>query len=251
MSIKKVIAISVVALAFASANAAPSSYSFSATINQTLAFGNTSMINYFGSGASVSGTFQYDNAGSYVATSSQLGYEPGYSVYSADNGGVSAFKSLQGSVGGFNFSDATGNASIANGTYLGLYDVVSLGSDPILKAGMNSLDFDNPERNFQGFSANGYKLVNVRLFWVDTAGQMVSDTSLPNLLPTRSGRMALDFIQLSDPNNASNVGFYSNTVFIDGMTVTAAVPEPSSIAMLFAGMGLIGAVVRRKAAQQA
>ena len=251
MSIKKMIAVSVVAFVFASANAAPSSYSFSATINQTLAFGNTSMINYFGSGSSVSGTFQYDKAGSYAGTSSQLGYEPGYSVYSADVGGVSAFKNLQGSLGGLDFRDAAGNASIANGTYLSSYDVVSFGADPILKVGMNSLDFDNSERNFQGFSANGYKLVNVRLFWVDTTGQMVSDTSLPDLLPTRSGRIALDFIQLSDPNNASNIGFYNNTVFIDGLTVAAAVPEPSSIAMLFAGMGLIVAVVRRKAALQA
>lgn len=250
MSIKNALTFAVAALSIAGAQAAPSNYSFSATINQPLAFGNASMIGYFGQGAVVSGTFQYDNAGSYVATSSQLGYDPGYSVYYANNGGVSAFKSLQGSVGGLNFSDASGNASISNGQYLGYYDVVSLGSDPVLKVGMNSFDFANPERNFQGFLANGYQLVNVRMFWVDTAGQMVASNSLPNALPTRSGRMALDFVQLSDPNNTANIGFYSNTVFIDGLTVSA-VPEPSSIAMLLAGMGLIGAVVRRKTAKQA
>ncbi|MQA42499.1 FxDxF family PEP-CTERM protein [Rugamonas aquatica] len=42
---------------------------------------------------------------------------------------------------------------------------------------------------------------------------------------------------------------YDATAFIDNVSVTAAVPEPGTYAMLVAGLGLLGVVARRKRAR--
>lgn len=55
--------------------------------------------------------------------------------------------------------------------------------------------------------------------------------------PTASGRYSLSF---------KNAGGDNVGMLLDNVTVTAAVPEPETYAMLLAGLGIVGAARRRK-----
>jgi hypothetical protein len=93
-----------------------------------------------------------------------------------------------------------------------------------------------------GFTYNGFLLVNVRMFWRE--GQLaipdfLSNQNLPASLPTFQGRLALDFVPISNQSAPLN---YNNSLFFDGFY--ASVPEPATMLML--GLALVGLVGARK-----
>lgn len=49
----------------------------------------------------------------------------------------------------------------------------------------------------------------------------------------------------------NNSGAYDSSLFLDNVSVTAAVPEPETYAMLMAGLAMVGVVARRRKGKQA
>lgn len=229
--------------------AAPTSYTFSTTTAAIPFCCNASALAQLGS-INVHGSFQYDPAGDYFGNSGVLGFSPGYSVYGAPVGGVQSFSHLNGTVGSYSFSDPRGSASVANNNpYASGADSLWLQAETGPLNNANTYPINYP-RQLSGFTVGQYTLINVRLFWVaglNGVTDFLSNSQLPSALPGLTGRLALDFARTDDPHNTANVPFYSNSVFFDGLTVHAApVPEPETYAMLLAGLGLMGAVARRR-----
>ncbi|RZI85696.1 MAG: PEP-CTERM sorting domain-containing protein [Rubrivivax sp.] len=236
----------------APAFAAPVSYSFGTNAQ---AFGNADIISLLNATTGVSGSFQYNSASPLYGQSGNLGFESGYSVYIGTNANNLAFRALQGNAGGHLFSDVLGSANVANNNpNLGGADTLSLIADSTVPAGANTPSKDSYP--LTGFTVGGYKLNNVRLFWVagqGSTGAFLNDNSLPGALPGTTGRLALDFVRTDDPTNQAGRPFYANTVFFDGLTVhtaTATVPEPATCAMLLAGLVAVGAWGRQRKASQ-
>lgn len=68
-------------------------------------------------------------------------------------------------------------------------------------------------------------------------------------MPTAfSGRLALDFVLSSDPDNLANTPYYSRTVFFDNLVLTP-VPEPSTYALALTGLLAVGVVARSRRRQ--
>lgn len=221
----------------------PINYNFSTGSNP---FGNQQLSSLLGTEANVSGSFTYDQSGTYYGLSEVWGFEPGYSIYAAVPGqGTQTYSGLTGNVGGRGFSDERGSFSVSDNQPQGFgRDILTMSADPTPYWGNNSVPYDRP-RQLNGFSLGEYSLINVRLFWIDSTGTFLDGVTQPNQLPSFSGRLALDFIRTNDPQNLANVPFYSNTVFFDGLTVSA-VPEPSTLAMLLAGVGIMTVVGNRR-----
>lgn len=233
--------------------AAPVSYTFSTSAPISGPAELTGLL----SGLSVSGVFTYNAATPFLGLSGDLGFEPGYSTYATNGTLTQAVLGLAGSVGGHQFSDIAGTASIRNantGTPSAtLLDIISLTSDPTLKAGANTPPSDYA-RQLQGFTLGGYTLNNVRLYWIGgiTGGafNFLGDSSLPAELPTFQGRLAFDFVRTDDPTNIANVPYYSNTVTFGGLSVQAtAVPEVDTQLMVLIGLGMVGIAARRRQAR--
>jgi hypothetical protein len=91
------------------------------------------------------------------------------------------------------------------------------------------------------------------MFWIegDSTPELIpdfnSDQSLPGLLPTFHGRLALDFVVTGDPTGPQSDVFFDYL----SVTTTAAVPEPETYAMLLAGLGLLGFAARRRKQKEA
>lgn len=188
------------------------------------------------SSPSVSGNFTFDPATAFTGGSGALGYEPGYAVYAG------AVRQLSGQAFGRAFSDVYVNASVAN-NLAGQQDVISLTADATPLAGSNRLPASSP-RQLVGFTLGELQLSNVRLFWIGAASAWPG-YALPSVLPATGWRLALDFVPANDPLNTANAAYYANTVFIDGVAVQA-VPEPSAMLMVLAGVGLLAAWSRRR-----
>lgn len=226
--------------------AAPVNYTFS---TRAQAFGNADLVALLGSNSQVSGQFTYDNSGTYFGNSAELGFDGNAAIYVGSALTPRALSPISGSVAGHAFSDVIGAVSVSNDLPAPspFRDALMLAADPTPKAGSNTLPTEYP-RQLAGFDIGDYRLVNVRLFWVSGLGgatDFLASTDLPTALPTLTGRLALDFVRISDPLNTANTPFYNNTVFFEGMTVQAtAVPEPTT-ALLMA-MGLLALVGLRK-----
>ncbi len=220
------------------ASAAPVNYTFS---TQTQAFGNADLIALLGSGSQVSGQFTYDNSAPYFGNSAELGFEGNAAIYVGDALTPRALSPISGTVAGHTFSDVVGAVSVSNDLAAPspFKDALMFSADPSPKAGSNTLPTDYP-RQLAGFDIGDYRLVNVRLFWVSGLGgaaDFLASTDLPAALPTLTGRLALDFVRISDPLNTANTPFYNNSVFFEGMTVQAtAVPEPATTVLMAMGL---------------
>ena len=147
-------------------------------------------------GLSVSGTFNYANSVPAVGVVTGPAV-PGAAIYAG------APTSIAGSVNGLNFSDSSGFVVVGNDRFVntGLTDFLSVAAGQLDTA---------------AFEINGFTLVDVRLFWIesDTTIEdfLVSDL-LPTALPEIEGRLALDFTPTADPG-------VETSVFFDGLFVS-------------------------------
>jgi len=207
-----------------SALAAPVLYQYSTATNPSGVSGGA--IDYFGSGAFVSGTFMYDAAAPSTGTGSN-----GATNY---GGNITV---LTGTVQGLSFSDERGRTQVGDELLPGPVDNLNLNSEPDLYT------------NLTGFDIGSYTLINVRMFWLE--GQLgitdfLSSEDLPAVLPSFQGRLALDFVPTGTFPTTPN---FDHSVFFDGLMVTVAIPEPEIYAMMGIGLGLMGWIGRRRTQQ--
>ncbi len=75
--------------------------------------------------------------------------------------------------------------------------------------------------------------------------------SVPVMLA--NGNYTLDFVYTSLPTSTGHAGFQGigdEGWFVESVAVTA-VPEPASVALMLAGLGIVGSLARRRGARQA
>jgi hypothetical protein len=179
-------------------------------------------------GLSVSGTFDYDS--SVAASGTDVaGPTAGATAYAG------ALSNLSGSVGGSFFSDPAGAAVVGNDTYLPAdpdADIFVLRANPL----------PGPYDDFTGFDLGAFRLVNVRMFWIEGllpgTPDFLSSQDLPGALPAFAGRLALDFVPTAGPGGLT-------FVFLDGFRAAALrVPEPGALSLL--SLGLLGFGLKRR-----
>lgn len=190
-------------------------------------------------GLSVAGTFVYDSDSplTNITDSAQVLGEHNY-----ENNPISAFSA---NVGTLNITGATGKADAADE---GFVSRVFPNPDPVYGDFLHFVSITD-----KGISLLDLPLVTARLFWIESPGPVnptpdfLTSGELPDSLPTLSGRFALDFVNKDGSGNVIGL----TTAFFYGLKVTpapvapAAVPEPSMLALLLAGLALIPVVRRR------
>jgi hypothetical protein len=166
----------------------------------------------FEPGTTVSGTFKYDPG----AILHGPGAVPGTLLYPG------ALSELLGSVQGFAFSDPSGVAVVGDeqtGTPPGTSGADLLSLVPDLRGSCAPCDFE-------GFVLGDYRLVNVRLFWLEGqagAPDFLTSSDLPTALPEFPGRLALDFI----PTTGVGPTLF---VFFENLLVRpVSVPDPGTL----------------------
>ena len=111
---------------------------------------------------------------------------------------------LTGTVNGFDFADPSGFSVVGNDRFQLPPDLVDFLS---VSAGSAEVAFET----------NGYRLTNVRMFWIEgstTPNDFLQSDLLPDTLPVGlTGRLALDFELTADPN-------VNATVFFDDLTIS-------------------------------
>lgn len=181
------LAVSVVA----PASADPQTYGFT---TGAAPFGDPALAPYF-TGSTVSGSFTYD-----AGTPSGGAVPNGATLYP---GSVTQFGA---SVGGLTISDPIGLIVVGDDRFFGISqgDGLVYAADPALDSGAPAEFF-----NLSGFEVAGYRLVNVRLFWLETISgiDFLTDQLLPDTLPDFAGRLALDFVSETDPAERRSVFF--------------------------------------------
>lgn len=259
----------VAAAAFAnSAAAADVGYSFSTGPASGFfsADNSSAALNIFNqlSGAAVSGSFVYDAASTSTGSTGPGGSLDTrgtvYSVTSTTPPFHSSFNTLSASVGGFSLNDPRGFTIVGNEAFQGTCAPAPCTQPPLVDFYSYQADTSSVAagsvHNISGFSLNvagtSYSLFNVRFIWIEAfPGQgfppgvapipdFLSSNDLLATPPSYLGRIALDFVP------TGNIAGAPQSVFFEGLSVAAAVPEPETYAMLMAGFGLLGFIARRR-----
>lgn len=231
---RKVLALLALTLAAAGAQAESITYSFTTGASVS---GNAEVRSLLGT-SEVSGQFTFRNDTARTGNTSALGLGGNAELF------IGAASGLSGSVGGHSFADPTLSMTLVNDAAPSnaYRDLLQVFADAMPAEGANTVPTAFP-RSLSGFDLGAYRLHNVRLFWFTpqgSASELLADKNLPASLPTTlSGRLALDFVLISDPNNTANTPYFSRTVFFDGLTLQQAstVPEASAATMTLAGLG--------------
>lgn len=222
--------------------AAPTTYTF--TTGTGDAGIDNAVRDLLGTTATVSGHFTYDPQATLLGNSADLGFGDTSSIY-LGTAPTLAFSGLSGSVSGFSFSDPFGTVSVANDQPASVdapLDYIHIAADPFPKANSETTPSDYP-RQLSTFEVGGYRLDNVRFFWLygaDGADDFLNSANLPGQLPSHEGILALDFVRVDDPHNQANEPYFSNSIFFQSLLVQpAAVPEPSQLLLGALGMSLV------------
>jgi hypothetical protein len=219
--------------------AAPVTYSFSTGLN---AFGGSLLLDPSKLNGGASGSFTYDSSALKAPVTNADG---SFTYFGAAPfmGTPTATSNLVGNVGGYSFSDPYGLIGVGNDTFASggqNFDIFQLFFEVAASSPL--------PHNLSGFTLDGFQLANVRMFWIEgqavpeTIGDFLTNQNLPAVLPSFHGRIAFDFVPVSDPLGARTF------VFFDGLSVhpVAAIPEPETYTMLLAGLGLFGFMARRR-----
>jgi hypothetical protein len=231
------------------AAAVPVTYTFTTGPQAVGLLNPPETLGFFSTG--VSGSLVYDSDAPLTTTFSAPG--PGSDIDLGYFYG-SALVSISGSVDGRSFSDAAGfGVALSNDTYsppptqIGR-DLLTISADPFQLALGTS-------RSLAGFDIGGYRLVNVRLFWIEGLipgnPDFLSDTNLPGALPEFVGRLALDFVPVDFVPGEVPVG-PRTFAFFDNLVLTPSrpsVPEPSTVLLLAVGLSLLLLMRRRRPAR--
>lgn len=214
------------------AQAAPVLYNFTTSVG----FANPSdsiavnALAALGPNATVSGSFWYDSASPAVGTGNG-----GVTIYGNAANVVPSYFGLSGTAGSFSFTDPRGFVTVGNNP-----DIIQLYSDSALFGGTH---------NFAGFSLGGVGVVNLRMVWaVGMPGvtDFLPNQNLPGILPAFAGSLALD---LGVTNSATLISEHAIT-FSNLVVRAAEVPEPQTLVLTLAGLGLVALTLRRKAKSQ-
>lgn len=198
--------------------ALPITYSY--TTDVASQFGNVPELSALFEGLSVSGTFVYD-----PDTPLTITQPTGAEIY------VGAVTGWTGTVGAYSFSDADDRSFALAGD--DTFDFAGILSD-ILLFGMGP----GGTGAANGFTAGGFTLDNVRMFWIEnllpSVPDFISGSGLLDPLPAFGGRLALDFGSIERDGVILPVN-----VFFDDLRVTR-VPEPSTVLLLLSGLLMLG-----------
>jgi hypothetical protein len=214
--IKTVLSSVALTVAFAS-QATPVSYSFSGVVTDSF------LPSTFALGSSFNGTFSFDSA----AIDSNANPSAGY--YS--NG-----FSITANVGGITYSNLpnVGGVSVWNGlSNLDRFDANAQGT-----IGIPSISSTSTIPSTAPFV--------VRAVFDDPTQSAFSSDALPTS-PLNLGNFANDVFQLSFYQGVSQVNVIGK---INSLQLISPVPEPETYAMLLAGLGLVGAALKRRKAKQ-
>jgi hypothetical protein len=191
------------------------------------------------SGLSVTGSFAYDNE---VPLS---GTQNGPLVFGQSNY-QGAISGLTATLGTFAFSAPTGGGNVADEGYA---PPLPAPLPPAIPADF----FQLGTLASAGQVLGDYTLAGARLFWIENstggglAPDFLSGNDLPSLLPTFSGRLALDFVTSAQQEGPTllHIGFFENLA-VTAAPVETSVPEPGTLSLLIAaGAGMLAFKRRR------
>jgi hypothetical protein len=153
-----------------------------------------------------------------------------------------AVSGLEGRVGPHGFGSSSGVALIGRGVWLShdepAMDLLQLAAAPpslpgraVPKPpadrtgdGAGGPDGDDLSSDLHGFRIPGFRLLNVRLFWVQPTADADAPLVLPLHPPEEPGRLALDFLPEDRPAGPLQ------HVFIDGLTVQPQARRSAEVA---------------------
>lgn len=198
----------------ATSYATPVNYSFSATQQYV---SNPA----FSTLSSANGSFTYDSSAAYTATSPVAGLNGSFAVHSG------AFSAIDVTAGGYNATASLGPAFVG--------DNVSSAQAPgsLFDIMIGYASSQIPGGSFSGFNINEWTLASINFVFNTLSPNAWQGDVLLNALSTSN--IPFEVVNLNFVNNIGATGFaqfHINTLQVQ----TASVPEPSSLALVLAGI---------------